>query len=169
MWSVNDPLVDRQYTKELLVKRQDIFVSTDHQCAALSYLVFIQSACSMQANAVLACVLNAVLCLQQHLLMIQWSDLYTQSNISCNTGAAGEAVPVSEPVLPPALPSALPQPSLGEKVASKGGRASKGAAKPAKAVELPAEIFQRDEPFVLPPAVSKVRDVCSPACCLQGE
>ncbi len=78
-------------------------------------------------------------------------------------------MPVSEPVLPPALPSALPQPSLGEKVASKGGRASKGAAKPAKAVELPAEIFQRDEPFVLPPAVSKVRDVCSPACCLQGE
>ncbi|KAL0045399.1 hypothetical protein WJX82_005629 [Trebouxia sp. C0006] len=73
-----------------------------------------------------------------------------------NAGAAGESVPGSEPVLPPALPSALPQPSLGEKVGSKGGRGSKGAAKPAKAVELPPQIFQRDEPFVLPPAVSKV-------------
>ena len=91
-----------------------------------------------------------------------------QSNISCNTGAAGESVPGSEPVLPPALPSALPQPSLGEKVGSKGGRGSKGAAKPAKAVELPPEIFQRDEPFVLPPAVSKVRNVCSPSWCVQA-
>lgn len=73
-----------------------------------------------------------------------------------NAGAAGEAVPGSEPVLPAALPSALPQPSLGEKVASKAGRGSKVAAKPAKAVELPPEVFQRDEPFVLPSAVSKV-------------
>ena len=91
-----------------------------------------------------------------------------QTNISCNTGTAGEAVPASEPVLPPALPSALPQPSLGEKVGSKGGRGSKGAAKPAKAVELPPQIFQRDEPFVLPPAVSKVRNVCSPSWCVQA-
>lgn len=78
-------------------------------------------------------------------------------------------MPGSEPVLPPALPAALPQPGLGEKVGSKGGRGSKGAAKPAKAVELPPEIFQRDEPFVLPPAVSKVSDCCSPSCCCQGE
>lgn len=125
--------------------------------------------CSVQANAVLACVLNAVLCVQPDLVMIQWSDLCTQSNMSCNTGAAGEAVPGSEPVLPAALPSALPQPSLGEKVASKAGRGSKVAAKPAKAVELPPEVFQRDEPFVLPSAVSKVRDVCSPSWCLQGK
>ena len=117
----------------------------------------------------LACVLNAVLCVQPDLVMIQWSDLCTQSNMSCNTGAAGEAVPGSEPVLPAALPSALPQPSLGEKVASKAGRGSKVAAKPAKAVELPPEVFQRDEPFVLPSAVSKVRDVCSPSWCLQGK
>ncbi len=88
-----------------------------------------------------------------------------QSNMSCNTGAEGEAVPGSDPVLPPALP----QPSLGEKVGSKGGRGSKAAAKPAKAVELPPEIFQRDEPFVLPPAVSKVSDVCSPSCPFQSK
>lgn len=119
---------------------------------------------ALQANAMLACVLNAVLSVQQHLVIIQWSCLYTQRDISCNTGSAGEAVPGSEPLLPPALPSALPQPSLGEKVPSKAGRASKPAAKPAKAVELPPEIFQRDEPFVLPPAVSKV----TPSWCLQA-
>lgn len=36
MWSVNDPLADRQYTKELLVKCQDRSVSLDHQCSGVT-------------------------------------------------------------------------------------------------------------------------------------
>ena len=67
-------------------------------------------------------------------------------------GAAGETLPGSEPVLPPALP----QPSSDAKAQSKPSRPNKPASKPAKAVELPPEIFQRDEPFVPPPTVAKV-------------
>ena len=67
-------------------------------------------------------------------------------------GTAGEAVPGSEPSLP--APAAL-LPSE-RKAESKPPRPSKPVAKPAKAVELPPAAFQAPEPFVPPPAISKV-------------